>query len=195
MRKKVSKIIRYMSYYFADKPDYYLFIQQMEDENIKYRELHDMYAKLSRNAGEEFKTTRSRVSNLLNTIKSSSPSPVRHARTLPNSPKQQKVKSRSCLKKKRSDTTISIAPKPFTNQIWTPGNRLPNAMPARANNARRIFEPPKLKKVEREKKEPALLIGTSLQPEIEKMSPSKPRKTHAPTSFKGGIFDDISFIE
>ena len=184
-----------MSFYFADKPDYFWFIQQMEDENEKYRELHEMYANLSKNAGEEFKTTRTRVSNLLNTLKSS-PTPVKQAKTLPNSPKRQKtLKPRACLKK-RSDTTLSISTKPFTTQIWTPGNRLPNAMPARANNAKRIFEPARLKKVEREKKEPALLIGTSLQPEIDKISPSKPRKTHQLSSRKGGVFEaDLSFLE
>ena len=48
-----------MSYYFADKPEYFNFLQALEVENDKYRELHQMYAKLAKKSDDEYKHSKS----------------------------------------------------------------------------------------------------------------------------------------
>ena len=173
-----------MSYYFADKPEYFNFLQALEIENDKYRELHQMYAKLAKKSDDEYKNTQSHIINVLNTIKP--PVRNREPRTIPNSPTRRKPNLRI---KKRCDTSFAISPN-YNGQVWTPGNRLPNAMPARSNNAKRIYEPAKLKRYEKERKQPVLLVGTSLKTEVKTPPPQPQRKRYAP-SLKSNFFDEI----
>ena len=145
-----------MSVYFAEKPEYFEFISALEEERDEYRQLHDKYSKITRKNQTELAATRSKVTFSMNIIKppersrpSKSQPVTALAKIKPNSNKIQK-----------KQTTGSIQP------LLMPRQFLSTSLPSRTNNAKRIFEPQRLKKIQKEEKNEPLLIGKSLGKEI-----------------------------
>lgn len=148
-----------MCYYFADRPQYYNFIQALETENAQFRELHQKFAQLSTQSDKDFKTKQARINSSLNTIKP----PVRNRVPALDgySPKKSSAKKMKKINQKRCATSFQS----FGNDRISPSARVtPEAMPARTNGSRRILSPSKLNKYKTEdRKQPALLIGSHLE--------------------------------
>ena len=145
-----------MSIYFAEKPEYFEFISTLEEERDEYRELHEKYAKITRKNQTELMATRSKVTFSMNVIKP--PERSRPSRSQPVSALAKIKRNSNNIPKKT--TKGSIQPLIMPRQV------LSTSLPSRANNAKRIFEPQRLKNLQKEEKNEPLLIGKSLAKEI-----------------------------
>ena len=132
-----------MSIFFADKPEYYYFLSALEEETERYRKIRCERERILMNNSDDLRKTREKVFSSMRAEKRQH----RYIQTHKSVPEKLQISS--------------YKPKRFSSQatIIMPLAHQSKDLPARKNNAKRIYEPPKLKGIDHNNKDEPIIIG------------------------------------